>query len=105
MLAPNSKTPSPIAVLGAGDLVSHLRRVESPLGEPEYRFNVFREASCGEVTHSLRLADLSDLLSLCYVVAFAALDDGWLAEDERTGLQELIEKLDSIRNTESNYDG
>ena len=105
MLAPKDKTPSPIAVLGAGDLVSHLRRVDSTIGEREYRFNVFRESSGGEVTHSLRLADLMNLLDLSYVVAFAALDDGWLPEDERTGLQELIEKLDSIRDTESNQDG
>lgn len=108
MLAPKNAKSSPIAVLGAGDLVSHLRRTADSFdGEvgSSYSFNVFREASSGRVTHSLNVDNLSDLLSLCYVLAFAILDDGWVSEEQRDELQQLITKLDSIRQPETDHDG
>ena len=107
MLAPNNINRSPIAVLGAGDLVSHLRRIDAvtECGEAIYSFNVFRETANGKVTHSLGVNNLQDLLNLCYVVAFAILDDGWLPNEQRVELRQLIDKLDSIKKPETDHDG
>lgn len=99
MQTPKHSRSSPIAVLGAGDLVSHLRRIDSEESS-DYRFNVFRQSPSGRVSQSLRIGHLSDLLNLCHVLAFAILDDGWASEQRRDELQVLIEKLESIRDLE-----
>ena len=51
MLAPEDTNRPPVAVLGAGDLVSHLRRIDAPARgeEAAYTFNVFRENLHGQV--------------------------------------------------------
>ena len=95
MLTPR-KDPStqPIAVLGAGKLVSHLTRVDD--GEGHYQFNVFRFGEHADVTHALRPSDLRNLVKLCQVVAFAIVDDGWIANDQRLELLNLVAELDQI---------
>ncbi len=95
MLTPRkASSTQPLAVLGAGDLVSHLTRADD--GEGEYQFNVFRFGQHAEVTHALRPKDLRDLVKLCQVVAFAIVDDGWIANDQRLELVDLMTKLDQI---------
>ena len=93
MLAPR-KDPStqPIAVLGAGELVSHLTRAD----DGHYQFNVFRFGENAIATHALRPSDLRNMLKLCQVVAFAIVDDGWIANDQRLELLDLMTKLDQI---------
>ncbi len=95
MLTPR-KDPStqPIAVLGAGELVSHLTRVDD--GEGHYQFNVFRFGENAAATHALGPSDLRDLVKLCQVVAFAIVDDGWIAVEQRLELLDLVAELDQI---------
>ena len=84
----------PLAVLGAGDLVSHLTRADDDAGD--YQFNVFRFGQRAETTHALRPTDLRDLVKLCQVVAFAIVDDGWIEDEQRGELLDLITELDQI---------
>lgn len=95
MLTPRkASSPQPIAVLGAGDLVSHLTRADD--GQGDYQFNVFRFGQHAEATHALRVTDLRDLVKLCQVVAFAVADDGWIAVEQRRELLDLMADLDQI---------
>ena len=95
MLTPRkASSTQPLAVLGAGDLVSHLTRTDN--GEGHYQFNVIRFGPRAEATHALRPTDLHDLVKLCQVVAFAVVDDGWIAVEQRLALLDLIAKLDQI---------
>lgn len=86
----------PIAVLGAGDLVSHLHRRTDAHGSESYRFSLFRLDEEMRTTHELRGCDLLDLVKLCQVLAFAIEDDGWLAMDEREELRKLFADLDEV---------
>lgn len=97
MLASNTRaTEQPIAVLGAGDLVSHLYRDQEELDSAEYRFNMFRLGTDMAVTHELRPCDLRDIVKLCQVLAFAIVDDGWSPPAVREALLELNERLDEL---------
>lgn len=97
MLAPNTKaTEQPIAVLGAGDLVSHLYRDQVDFDSAEYRFNMFRLGAEMAVTHELRPCDLRDIVKLCQVLTFAIVDDGWSPPAVREALLELNKRLDEL---------
>ena len=68
MLAPKTASRTePIAVLGAGDLVSHLHRGDDADDPANYRFSVFRLSQELQATHELRPSDLRDLVKLCQV--------------------------------------
>ncbi len=86
----------PIAVLGAGELVSHLRRFEDETCDTNYEFNAFRLGNDMQATHKLRPKDLRDVVKLCQVLAFAIADDGWLPNCTRSELFELAGDLDKI---------
>jgi len=86
----------PIAVLGAGDLISHLHRESSGTEQALYRFNVCRISASLRMTHGLHSTDLLDLVKLCQVLAFAITDDGWLPNDERSVLLAVNEELDEL---------
>ena len=82
----------PIAVLGAGELASHVyRNVRG-----EYAYNIFRLNDKLETTQVLAVNDLRDLVKLCQLLAFALCDDGWLTMQERAELLELNNRLDEI---------
>ena len=105
MLAP--KTPSrrkPVAVLGAGDLVSHLHRADDAHDPANYRFSVFRLGQELRATHELRPCDLRDLVKLCQVLAFAVVDDGWIPSETNESLRELFDQLDALTQRWSNTD-
>lgn len=91
-----SGTVHPLAVLGAGELVSHLRKTVDAEQSGEYLFNIFRVTPEGEVTHTIRPDDLVDVVKLCRVIAFAVVDDGWIQADERERLNRLCEQLDAF---------
>lgn len=86
----------PIAVLGAGDLVSHLNRMDDIIDDTNYEFNAFRSCDDMEVTHVMRPGDLRNLVKLCQILAFTIADDGWLTNDSRAELYELANELDAI---------
>jgi hypothetical protein len=95
----NKAEKRPYAVLGAGNLVSHVQRQSEDDDVARYRFNVFRETDVKCVTHALRPCDLRYVIKLCQVLAFTIADDGWLSSDLRQELFQLAEELDQITHT------
>ena len=103
MLAPKTSPPSePIAVLGAGDLVSYLHRGNDAEDPANYRFSFFRLSQELPSTHELRPCDLPDVVKLCQILAFAIVDDGWIPRQTRDSLRELVDALDSVTRRWSN---
>jgi hypothetical protein len=97
MLAPRTKSPEqPVAVLGAGALISHVQRGDGSNDASHYRFNIFRLSEDMQATHDLRPCDLRDLVKLCQVLAFAITDDGWLPTEAQHALLALFEDLDEL---------
>ena len=97
MLAPRTdKFKQPVAVLGAGDLVSHLHRGDDERDTANYRFNVFRFDRKLEATHGFRPSDIRDFVKLCQVLAFTIADDGWIPADAREALIGLANELDEL---------
>ena len=92
----------PVAVLGAGDLVSHLHRGDHAGNPANYRFSVLRLSHNLQATHELRPCDLWDLIKLCQVLAFAIVDDGWIPVGTRNALRHLFEDLDALTGRWSN---
>lgn len=86
----------PIAVVGAGNLVSHLWRGGERQQTADYRFSIFRFKEGVQVTQKFRPSDLSDLVKLCQVLGFAIFDDGWISDDDRIALLSLVEDLDEL---------
>ena len=96
MSTSKNSTSQPYAVLGAGDLVSHLRRTEDDSGALNYQFNLFRLRKNAQVTHGMRPDDLRDIVKICQVLAFTIADDGWISDEARCQLFDLAESLDGI---------
>ena len=106
MLAPNgTASGQPIAVLGAGDLVSHVYRGEDERDPADYRFSVLRINQELEVTHALRACDLRDMVKLCQVLAVSITDDGWISAAASKALNDLANELDELtgRRSETSY--
>ena len=100
MLLPNTKeNEQRIAVIGSGDLVSHIIRSDEKNGLSRYRFNILRLSEDLEATHDLRPSDLRDIVKLCQVLTFAILDDGWADSQAQQSLLELNEQLDELTQT------
>jgi hypothetical protein len=97
MLAPRtSSTEQPIAVLGAGDLISHVQRGDDSDNPSNYRFNILRFGEDMRAMHDLRACDLRDLVKLVQVLAFSISDDGWLPREAHHALLALFEDLDEL---------
>ncbi len=97
MLAPKTVAfGQPIAVVGAGDLVSHVQRGDDEHDPENYRFGVFRFCRDLETTQMLRPSDLRDMIKLGQVLAFTIADDGWISADAREGLIDLANDLDEL---------
>ena len=99
MLAPNetqSALGQPLAVVGAGDLVSRVYRLHDGGDDTSYRFRVFRLSSGLQTTHELWPSDLRDVIKLCQVLAFTVTDDGWLPRDDHDAVLRLFDELDRL---------
>ena len=97
MLTPRTKSSEqPIAVLGAGDLISHVQRGDDSNDPSNYRLNIFRLDEDMQALHDLRPCDLLDLVKLVQVLAFAITDDGWLPSEAQHALLALFEDLDEL---------
>jgi hypothetical protein len=83
------------AIVGAGDLVSHVRQTQDVNLEPRYRFNLMRLKANVDVTGSFRPDDLRDIIKVCQVIAFEIASDGWLPE-QRQELLDLATGLDAL---------
>jgi hypothetical protein len=105
MLVPNPARPGkPVAVLGAGDLTSHLHRGGDPDDPANYRFSVFRLRRDLQATHELRPWDLHDMIKLCQILSFAIVDDGWVPKETSESLRGLFDQLDGLTRSWSNAD-
>jgi hypothetical protein len=104
--APESRQPRrPVAVLGAGDLVSHLHRGDDERNKNNYRFNLFRLDGNLKASHSFHPNDLRDLVKLCQVLTFTIADDGWLQADEAKAMIDLAKELDELTKQWSDTNG
>ena len=92
----NTLREQPIAIVGAGELVSHIYRCDDEANPNNYRFNVFRLTERLTATHELRPSDLRDVVKICQVLAISMLDDGWIPPDAKSVLNSLIQDLDSL---------
>ena len=92
----NRMVSRPCAVLGSGELVSHLHRMTDDVGATEYRFNIFRIQDDASATHAFRPVDLYSIVKVCQTLAFAIADDGWLEPIDRGRLAELSTELDEL---------
>lgn len=86
----------PVAVVGAGDLVSHLFRGDDWQNSENYHFSLVRLCEGRAATHELRPCELKNMIKLCQVMAFAIADDGWLPTQLRQELFDLSHDLDAI---------
>ena len=98
----SNQVSQPYAVIGAGDLVSHVHRDANETDGLAYRFNLFRLTHSSEVTHSFRPDDLRDVVKACQVLAFSIADDGWLPKSLGLELHDLAYELDAITQNWSN---
>ena len=94
----------PYFVAGAGDLISHIHRLETELDEAQYRFNLYRIDSKGEAISWLRPNDLRNIVKACQVLAFSIADDGWVEETLHQQLVELANDLQNITDSWSQHD-
>lgn len=90
----------PYAVLGAGELVSHVRRTAVEPGAMSYYFNLFRLQLDGEATQLFRPNDLINIVKACQVLAFTIADDGWVSNKLRRELLALADGLDAVTRDE-----
>lgn len=89
----------PHFVVGAGDLVSHIHRLETDFDHAQYHLNLFRVSSSGKVTSWLRPEDLRDIIKTCQVLAFSIADDGWVEAPLRGELAQPAGELQSVTDT------
>ena len=83
------------AIVGAGDLVSHIHRIPKNHSSSRYRFNLTRVKADADFTGSFRPDDLRDIVKACQVIAFEIANDGWLVE-KRQELLDLATALDAL---------
>jgi hypothetical protein len=83
------------AIVGAGDLVSHIHRIPENDLSSRYRFNLIRVKADADVTGSFRPDDLRDIVKACQVIAFEIANDGWIS-GERQELLDLASGLDTL---------
>lgn len=85
----------PIAIVGSGELTSHIRINPSMSGS--YRFNIFRlNHDSGVPSNWLEASDVRAIVKLCQVLAFTIADDGWLPGETRDDLNALANELDEL---------
>ena len=83
------------AIVGAGDLVSHIHRIPQSDSSSRYRFSLIRVKTNADVTRSFRPDDLRNIVKACQVIAFEIANDGW-ASDKRQELLDLATGLDAF---------
>lgn len=93
-------TAKPYAMLGAGQLVSAIWKLDRRRSRATHRFNIYRSsARTGRVSQLLRPADVPDLVKLCQVLATTLAEDGCVPAEQRRSLADLAIKLDAITRT------
>jgi hypothetical protein len=88
-------------VLGAGSLLSFVRKETATTDDGHYRFDIVRLTHLCTCSGDFRPQDIVHLVRLCRLLAVTFVQDGWISTDERQQLQELAAKLDAIINTDT----
>ena len=83
------------AIVGAGELVSHIHRIPENDSSSRYRFNLVRVKPNTNLTGSFRPDDLRDIIKACQVIAFEIVNDGWIS-GKRQELLDLATGLDAL---------
>ena len=83
------------AIVGAGDLVSHIHRTPKNNASSQYRFDLVRVKTNSSLTGSFRPKGLRDIVKACQVIAFEIANDGW-ARNRRQELLDLANGLDAL---------
>jgi len=95
--ATSSTANGPYMMLGAGQLCAAVSKVGDEQAGWQYRFNVFRmDASSGSVEQRFAPGDITDLVKLARVLAYAIADDGCLSRDLKDDLRRLSACLDEV---------
>ncbi len=95
-----SSANGPYMMLGAGQLCAAVCKEGDELGGWQYRFNVFRmDANSGSVEQRFAPQDITDLVKLARVLAYAIADDGCLSRELRDDLHRLSTCLDDVLST------
>lgn len=95
----------PHLIVGAGELISHVQRLDSKADGLQYQLNLFRICGNGEASHWLRPEDLRDIVKTCQVLAFSIADDGWVGNVLHRQLIELVDQLQRITNRWEQHNG
>jgi hypothetical protein len=94
----NAKQPEsnkPYTMLGAGKLTSAMWKEGDPNSGFRYRFNIYRtDAKTGHVEQIFQPDDVQSLVNLARLLGVVFLDDGWLSEQDRIRLHDLVSRLD-----------
>ena len=94
----NNQHPNPkllCAIVGSGDLVSHIHRVPKNDAKANYRFNLVRVKASSSMTGAFRPKDLRNMVKACQVIAFEIAHDGWNG-NRRQELLELAKDLSEL---------
>lgn len=87
----------PYMMLGAGQLCAAVSKEGDEQGGWQYHFNLFRMSpSDGSVEQRFVPSDITDLVKLARVLAFAIADDGCLSRELRDDLRRLSACLDEV---------
>ena len=92
----STQTHPPYMIVGSGNLISHVHRIDGRADNDAYRFNLFRNDENGTVAQSFRPSDLRAFIKTCQVLAFEMAADGWMSGDVRDELIQLSTELDEI---------
>ncbi len=85
----------PYMMLGAGQLCAAVNKEGDEQSGWQYRFNLFRMSkSDGIVEQRFVPSDITDMVKLARVLAFAIADDGCLSRELRDDLRRLSSCLD-----------
>ena len=100
-MSPEPLTPPQLdTVLGAGALLSFLRKETDATPDCPYHFNIVRMTDRCTVSRDFRPQDIVPLVRLCRLLAVTFVQEGWISTDERQELRELAAKLDGIMHKE-----
>ena len=85
------------SVVGSGDLISRIWRIETNSEIPEYRFTIAPTQDVNfETENMFRTADLWSMINLLRVIAQELVQDGGFSASDKTSLKQLAELLETV---------
>lgn len=85
------------AIVGAGELMSRILRIDTDACWPEYRYTIeLADAVPGVGSPLFQPADLTSFVNLLRVLTRELLRDGGFTVDDKASLQQFAELMDAI---------